>query len=289
VNHGHGSVPVLGAAGSLPLGSSFGAVLVAFLLATAATALQLGASARLRGRGDRWPAGRSALWAAAAACVPVAVAAGDVLRGHGLVVHVVQHVLLGMVLPVLAALSAPVVLALRTLPPRSRAALLSLLHSRWAAVVLSPPVVVLLEVSGVAAFFLTPLHHALEGRPGPALAVHAHMVVTGYLLASLLVGRDPVRGRPGVRGRLLVLLLVAGAHDTVALLLAASAPAGPDPDHVAAAARLLSAAGTVVDVGLAVLVLGDWYAAGSRRLAHERRRTGQPGAPPKTAVSPRAT
>ncbi|NIZ89543.1 cytochrome c oxidase assembly protein [Kineococcus rubinsiae] len=288
----HGSTP--GAlAGAAPLGASFGMVLLTLLLAAAATAPYLAASARLRGRGDRWPAGRALLWSAAALCVPAAVAAGDLLRERELVAHVAQHVLLGMVLPVAAALAAPLSLALRVLPPRPRGTLLALLRSRWARVVTSAPAVVLLEVSGFVAFFLTPLHHAVAGRPVLAVAVHAHAVLAGYLFASLLVGRDPLRGRPGVRGRLLVLLLVAGAHDTVARLLVASAPADAG---VRAAGELLAGAGTVVDVGLAALVMAGWYAAGhlrpaarpparrrrpSRPARRSGRRSPRPAAPPR--------
>nr|WP_276610795.1 cytochrome c oxidase assembly protein [Kineococcus siccus] len=263
--------------------------MTAFLLAAAVTAAYLAAVAGLRRRGDRWPAARSLLWGAAAACVPLAAALPEALGLAGLRAHVLQHVLLAMVLPVAAALAAPATLALRTLRGRRRRALLALLHSRWARVVTSAPVVVVLEVSGFAVFFLTPLHHALAGRPVLTLLVHLHAVLAGYLFAALLLGRDPVRVRRSVTTRLVVLLLVAGSHDTIAKLLHASPPAGSAPGDAQAAARLLFGAGTVLDVVLAVLVLSGWYAAGSRQLARERRRSAQAPRSPKTAVSPRAT
>jgi len=274
------------------LPTSLAAVLVALLAALGVVALVLAAAARLRARGDRWPASRSLSAVVAAACVPLAVALPDALRSPPLTAHVLQHVVLVVVLPVAAVLSAPVTLALRCLPRRGRRLLLALLHGGWARVVLSAPAVVVLQVSGVVAAFLTPLHHAVAGHPLLTLAVHAHMVLAGCAFAALTVGRDPMPRPPGLRTRLAVLVLVGAAHDVVARLLLAHPPGGSSAPDVTTAAHLLVAAGTVGDVGLAVLVLARWYAAGGRRLAHERRRAAQAPAtpsPPKSAVSPRAT
>jgi putative copper resistance protein D len=54
-------------------------------------------------------------------------------------VHMVQHMVLTMVVPLLLALGAPVTLALRTLPRRPRRWLLAVLHSRVARVLSFPP------------------------------------------------------------------------------------------------------------------------------------------------------
>jgi len=287
VNHDH-AVPA--GAGHLLLPTSLAAVLVALLAASALSAVALAAARHLRARGDGWPARRSLAAVAAAGCLPVALALPDALRTPPFTGLVVQHVVLVVVLPVVLVLSAPVTLALRTLPRRLRRLLLAVVHGAWARAVLSAPVVVALQVSGNVVAFLTPLHHALAGRPVLALVLHAHMVLAGCAFAAFAVGRDPLPRPPGPRTRLVVLVLVGAAHDVVARLLLAHPPAGETLPDVTAGAHLLVAAGTVGDVGLAVLVLARWYAAGGRRLAHERRRAAQAVAsPPNSAVSPRAT
>ncbi len=54
-------------------------------------------------------------------------------------VHMVQHMVLSMLVPLALALGAPVTLALRTLPPGPRRWLLVVLHSRAAKVLTFPP------------------------------------------------------------------------------------------------------------------------------------------------------
>jgi putative membrane protein len=92
------------------------------------------------------------------------------------------------------------------------------------------------------------------------------MIAAGCLLAWLVVGIDPMP-RPGVVGRLGVVVVAGAAHDVLAKLLYAR---GWGPD-----AELMFYGGTAVDVLLAVVVMAQWYAAGSRELARTaRRRTG---------------
>ena len=79
----------------------------------------------LHERGDRWPAGRTAAFLGGMACFVVATQSGLAAYDTALLsVHMVQHMVLAMVVPVFLALGAPVTLALRTLPrtPRGAAA-----------------------------------------------------------------------------------------------------------------------------------------------------------------------
>lgn len=53
-------------------------------------------------------------------------------------IHVVQHMLLGMIAPVFLALGAPMTLALRTASPATRRRLVAVIHSRYARVLAHP-------------------------------------------------------------------------------------------------------------------------------------------------------
>jgi cytochrome c oxidase assembly factor CtaG len=94
----------------------------------------------MRRRGDRWPLGRTLSFVlvgtggAALATVSGLAAYDDTL----LSVHMVQHMILTMLVPLAMALGAPVTLALRTLPRRPRRILLRLLHSFPVAVLAAP-------------------------------------------------------------------------------------------------------------------------------------------------------
>ena len=95
----------------------------ATLLILLTTGLYLWGVLRLHRRGDRWPLGRTlsfvvvGMVAAALATVSGLAAYDDTL----LSVHMAQHMILAMVVPLAMALGAPITLALRTLPPPSAA------------------------------------------------------------------------------------------------------------------------------------------------------------------------
>ena len=229
--------------------------------------------ARLRARGDTWPSGRVA---AAARRRPHRRSRGarPSLSTHDELfpVHVVRHLLLGMLAPLLLALAAPVTLALRATSPAARARLVRLLHGRAARVLAAAPTVLVLDVGGLYALYLTPLY-ALTGRSEVAhVLVHLHVVAAGALLSWFLVGVDPGPRRRSMGGRLAVLLVAATCHDVLAkLLYAHDLPSGAAGDR-ALGAQLLYYGGDLVEVLLAVVVLARWYAATGRAAARAARR-----------------
>ncbi|MBV9207939.1 MAG: cytochrome c oxidase assembly protein [Actinobacteria bacterium] len=229
-------------------------------------------------RGHRWPPGRTACLLAGSLCVAVAVLPPVASHDEFFPVHIVQHLLLGMAGPALLALSAPVTLALRTLPRRARRATLCLLHSRPVAVLAAPATAVALNLGGLYALYLTGLYQAAERDSLLHAAVHLHMFLADCLLSWVLIGPDPIRRRPGTAVRLAALIIAAAGHDTLAKLMYAwTLPAGGGP----AAARQLGAelmyyGGTAVDVALAVVIMTQWYLAAGRALARARRRSPVP-------------
>jgi putative membrane protein len=228
--------------------------------------------ARLRARGDTWPRGRVA--AAAAGLTVAAVALVPPLSTYDELfpVHVVQHLLLGMLAPLLLALAAPVTLTLRATGPAVRVRLLGLLHGRATRVLAAAPTVVALDVGGLYALYLTPLYD-LTGRSEVAhVLVHLHVLVAGALLSWFVVAVDPAPRRRSVGGRLVVLLVVATGHDVLAkLLYAHGLPSGAAGDR-ALGAQLLYYGGDLVEVLLAVVVMARWYAATGRGAARAARR-----------------
>ena len=111
---------------------------------------------RLRSRGDAWPVNRTVFFVGLglgtiAFALMSGLAAYDTTSFGA---HMTQHMLLTMVAPVFLALGAPVTLALRTLPKRPRALLLSVLHSRVAKVLTFPLIPWLLFVVSPFALYL---------------------------------------------------------------------------------------------------------------------------------------
>jgi cytochrome c oxidase assembly factor CtaG len=151
----------------------------------------------LRRRGDRWPVGRTV------AFVVVGLGAFYVATSSGLAaydttlvsVHMVQHMVLSMVVPLFLALGAPVTLALRTLPGGPRKVLLSVLHSRVARVLSFPPLTFGLYVISPWALYYSGWYRASLEHVWVHEAMHVHLVLVGALFFWPLMGVDPVPGR----------------------------------------------------------------------------------------------
>ncbi len=167
----------------------------------------------LRDRGDRWPVGRSLSFGLGIAAFVLATQSGLATYDTTLIsVHMVQHMILSMVVPLAFALSAPVTLALRTLHTRPRRWLLAVLHSRVAAVLTFPPLTFLLYVTSPWALYFSGWYDASLESTYVHEAMHLHLVIVGCLFFWPLVGIDPVPGRVAYPFRLLLVFMTLPFH-----------------------------------------------------------------------------
>jgi cytochrome c oxidase assembly factor CtaG len=169
---------------------------------------------RLHDRGDRWPLTRTLSFV-----VPgmggLFFATSSGLGSYDdtlLSVHMVQHMLLSMLVPLFLALGAPVTLMLRTLPRRPRRVLLSLLHSRAVAVLTFAPLTFLLFVLSPWLLYFTTWYDASLRSAYVHELMHVHLLLVGCLFFWPLVGIDPVPGRVAYPFRLLLLVLTLPFH-----------------------------------------------------------------------------
>ena len=184
-----------------------------------AVALYLFGVRRMRARGDSWPAARTIGWVLGWAIFGWATCGAPGVYGTVLFsVHMVMHMTVSMVAPILMVLAAPVTLALRTLTPRQdntlgpRELVLALVHSRFLAVIGNPIVAAAIFFGSLVAFYFSPLFElALRTHTGHVLMT-IHFLLAGYLFAWVLVGVDPgPRGWPPVL-RLVILFGTISFH-----------------------------------------------------------------------------
>lgn len=231
---------------------------------------------RLHTRGRQWSRWRSASFGAGLVAIAIAIVSPLAAHDERLPVHIVQHLLLGMLGPVLLSLSAPVTLALRTLSRKMRRPLVRLLHSPALSVLAHPVTAACLFATGGYLLYLTPLYTQTLLHPLLHVLIHIHLLLTGCLFAWTFIGLDPVprRGSLGVRVALLTAAL--GSHAALAKLLYASGEASlthaAGPADLHAGAQLMYYGSDSVDLLILVAFFARWYAAAGRRLASERRR-----------------
>ncbi|MEV8404515.1 cytochrome c oxidase assembly protein [Streptomyces niveus] len=192
-----------------------------FAFGTAAAALAyLTGVRKLRARGDSWPLGRTIAWLAGLAVTVLATMSGLAVYGKVMFsVHMGQHMILAMTVPILLVLGAPATLALRTLPTAEkggtagpRELLLALLRSRYVKVISHPVVASVLFIASAFAVYYTSLFEGLMRSHLGHTVMLVHFLAVGLLFFWVIIGVDPGPRRLPYLGRLFVLILTMPFH-----------------------------------------------------------------------------
>jgi len=189
------------------------------LITLAMTLLYVGGVVRLRRRGDRWPVGRTVAWLLGTAILAFATLSGVMTYGMMLLsVHMTQHMVLAMLVPVLLVLGAPITLALRAIPPARRGQIgpreriLGFLNSRFVRFVTHPIVAFTIFVTAAPMVYFSGLfEYAMFNHTGHMLMA-LHFLLGGYLFYEVVIGTDPLPSRPGYPIRIMMVLAAAGFH-----------------------------------------------------------------------------
>ena len=179
---------------------------------------------RLAERGRRWPPARSAAFAGGLLLVIVLATQSGLAQYDRTLfsLHVVQHMLLGMVAPLLLVLGAPVTLALQACRRPAQQRLLRVLHSRPFTVVTHPAVVWVLFGGTLVALYFTGLYELSLRNDAVHALVHAHFVVVGFLFMGYVVGIDSLALGFGYGARLLYVLVLLPFHAFIGVALLGS-------------------------------------------------------------------
>ncbi|MER5455186.1 cytochrome c oxidase assembly protein [Micromonospora sp. NPDC002389] len=185
-----------------------------------AAGLYLAGVWRLRRRGDAWPAARTAFWLLG--CVVIVVATSSGLARYGPVlfaVHMVQHLLLMMVAPILLVLAGPVTLGLRALRPATdprwpgpREWLQAGLHSRASRVLTHPVVALVVYVASLYVLYFTDLYELAVRSHAAHLAMVGHFLAVGYLFFWAVIGVDPAPRRVPYPLKMVLVLISMVLH-----------------------------------------------------------------------------
>ena len=193
---------------------------IVWLLACAFLAFfYVAAVIRLRRRGDTWPWYRTVLWLLGLALLFWVTNGGvNVYQKYLFSQHMLAHMILGMMVPVLLVPAAPITLALRAIQKRTdgsrggREWLLLIVHSRYFGLLSRPVVAAVIFVGSLWAFYYT-------GIFGWATVDHVghewmiiHFLGAGYLFVSSLIGIDPSPHQAPYPIRLIVLLATMASH-----------------------------------------------------------------------------
>jgi putative copper resistance protein D len=219
--------------------------------------------------------------------------------------HMIGHMTVGMVVPLLLVAAAPITLALRTLPVRHdgtrgpREWLLVAVESRPLRALGHPVVAAVLFTGSLIVFYHSPLFGlALRTHVGHEL-MFVHFLLTGYLFVWMLVGVDPGPRRPPPAARLVVLLATMGFHAFFGVTLV-SGTAVLEPEWFTALGRtwgddaladqkvgggIAWAVGELPTLVLALLIAVQWSRSDAREARRLDRRADRDGDADLTAYN----
>ena len=154
---------------------------------------------RLRRRGIGWPAGRTVAWLLGCAAVLVGTSSGLGRYAEAqFSIHMISHMMLAMIAPILLVLGGAVTLALRVLPaasrdgvPGLREAIVRATHSPITRFLTHPLVVLALFIASFYAVYFTGLFEPLATSHVGHLVMNMHFIVIGYLYYWVIIGVDP--------------------------------------------------------------------------------------------------
>ncbi|MGA5318697.1 cytochrome c oxidase assembly protein [Streptomyces pseudogriseolus] len=253
---------------------------------------------RLARRGDAWPVGRTVAFVAGVLSIGLVMCTA--LNDYGMVmfsVHMVQHMIISMVSPILLLLGAPVTLALRALPPAAvrgtkgpRELLLMLLHSRYMRVVTHPLFTIPVFIASLYGLYFTPLFDFLMGSAVGHAAMMVHFLAVGLVFFWPIMGVDPGPHRPGHLMRMLELFAGMPFHAFfgIALMMASTPmvttfqdpPASLGVDALSdqnAAGGIAWAFSEVPSVLVLIALLFQWYASDQRQARRKDRAADRDG------------
>ncbi|MFD9035164.1 cytochrome c oxidase assembly protein [Streptomyces sp. NPDC059567] len=253
--------------------------------------------ARLRQRGDTWPVSRTILFTLGV--LTVALMMCTKLNDYGMVmfsVHMVQHMVISMLSPILILLGAPVTLALRALPVAARGdkgpreLLLMLLHSRYMKIVTHPAFTIPLFIASLYGFYFTPIFDTLMGSKVGHIAMMVHFLAVGLVFFWPIMGVDPGPHRPGYVMRMLELFAGMPFHAFfgIALMMASepmikayeNPPASLGIDALAdqnAAGGIAWAFSEIPSVLVLIALVYQWYHSEQRQAVRKDRAADRDG------------
>lgn len=182
---------------------------------------------RLRRRGDAWPVGRTAAWLLGCLVLLIATSSGLGRYAPAMFsIHMINHMLLSMVAPVLLVLGGPVTLALRALPVAGRGAppgprewLLAAVRSPVSRLLTHPLVALALFVGSFYALYFSGLFDGALNYHWAHLAMNAHFLLAGYVFYWPVIGVDPSPRRLPPLGRLGLVLASMPFHAFFGVIL----------------------------------------------------------------------
>ncbi|WP_033543654.1 cytochrome c oxidase assembly protein [Planococcus sp. CAU13] len=213
----------------------------------------------------KWPTYRIVFWCLGAVSIAAALIGPLADQAHAdFRMHMAVHLLLGMLAPLLIAISRPMTLLLRTLNVSSARGVTALLKSGPFRLMSNPITAAFLNIGGLYVLYMTALFHSMHQSPLVYALVHLHIFLAGYLFTVSIVYFDVTPHRFSFLFRSIVLIIALAGHKILAKTLYASPPEGVPRSEAEAGSMLMYYGGDAIDAFLIFFLCLHWYKAAAK-------------------------
>jgi putative membrane protein len=207
-----------------------------------------------------WPFYRVVLWILGITCALAAVSGPLAARTHlDFTAHMLGHLLLGMLAPLLMVAAFPLTLILRSLNVRLARSLTRILKSRQIRFISHPITASFLNVGGLWVLYTSSLYETMQQNTVLHILVHIHVFLAGYLFTSAIIYMDPQPHRTSYLYRSSILIIATAFHSILSKYIYAHPPIGVPADQAKMGGMLMYYGGDVIDLMLITILCYQWF------------------------------
>ncbi|MFT9846648.1 cytochrome c oxidase assembly protein [Aneurinibacillus sp. REN35] len=214
----------------------------------------------------KWPLYRTICWVCGVICAALVFVGPLAARAHvDFTAHMLGHLFLGMLAPLLMALAAPVTLFLRTSNVNVARRFTRVLKS-WPIRMYTHPIIAsLLNIGGLWLLYTTNLYAAMQQSFLLHIVVHVHVFFAGYLFTVSMIYIDPTPHRFHFVYRAIVFIIALAGHGILSKYIYAYPPPGVSAAQAEMGGMLMYYGGDAIDLVLITILCFQWFKAARPR------------------------
>ncbi|WP_273127549.1 cytochrome c oxidase assembly protein [Bacillus weihaiensis] len=208
----------------------------------------------------KWSILRTLSWVVGILFVSLAVVGPVADRAHvDFSMHMLAHLFLGMLGPLLIALSAPMTILLRALSVKSARRCTKMLKNNFFRIVSHPLPASILNIGGLWLLYTTDLYAQMHENLYLYIFIHIHVFLAGYLFTISIIYIDPVAHRTSFLYRSIIFIIALGAHGILSKYIYAHPPQGVPSSQAEIGGMLMYYGGDGIDLFLIIIFCYQWF------------------------------
>lgn len=213
---------------------------------------------------QRWPFYRIIFFIVGILCTAAALIGPIAESAHtNFQAHMVMHLLLGMLGPLLISLSAPMTLVLRNLSIKHARMLSKLLKSAYVQFICHPITAAILNIGGLWVLYTTDLFSMMHSSILVYTVVHLHIILAGYVFTISMIYIDPTPHRTSFYLRACILVIAMAGHNILSKWIYANPPAGVGKADAELGGMMMYYAGDAIDLVIVVILCYQFFKGNS--------------------------